>query len=191
MQQEKNPLITRTPVCAGIMKLSAPPETPSLYTDNRRCNIRPTPVIKTFNVLKPEREAQNTVTQGGITFKKIFCNRISSSLAESQRKVPSRFEPTRVNPSNHIEESKGPAVPNAADHGVAYSSIADGPDEPAERPILSIEDVSDTDANVRTIAPPKTPMNAEERRQSHLVSGMAMPAIREDLSIMEASMMYS
>ena len=38
--------------------------------------------------------------------------------------------PIRSNRSNYIEESKGPAVPNAADHGVAYDSIADGPDEP-------------------------------------------------------------
>ena len=98
---------------------------------------------------------------------------------------------TRSNPSNQIAESKGPAVPNAADNGVAYSSIADGPDEPDEKPILSIEDVSDTYADVSKIVQPKTPMNAEERRQSELVSGMAMPAIREDLSIMEASMMYS
>ena len=52
-QQEKNLLITRTPVCAGIMKLSAPPETPSLYENNRFCRIKPTPVIKAFNVLKP------------------------------------------------------------------------------------------------------------------------------------------
>ena len=188
MQQEKNPLITRTPVIAGIMKLSAPPETPSLYTDNRRCNIRPTPLIKTFNVLKPECEAQNTVTQGGITFKKIFCNRISSSLAESQGKVPPKFFDSR---RNLTEESKGPAVPNAADHGVAYSSIADGPDEPKEGPIFAIQDVSDTDSDVSKVIQPKSQMSAEERRQSHLVSGMAMPAIREDLSIMEASMAYS
>ena len=51
--------------------------------------------------------------------------------------------------------------------------------------------MSDTDSDVSKVIQPKSQMSAEERRQSHLVSGMAMPAIREDLSIMEASMAYS
>ena len=80
-------------------------------------------------------------------------------------------------------------MPNAFDHGVAYSSIADGPNEPREGPIISVEGLGETGEDESETNQKGAHMNADERRQSHLLGGMAMPAINEDLSIMEASMM--
>ena len=124
-------------------------------------------------------------------FKKIFCNRISSSLGVNQGRFLPRPVTATSNMSSQIEESKGPAVPNAADHGIAYSSIADGPNDLREGPIISVEADSETGDDESDANRPIVNMNADERRQSHLLDGMAMPAICEDLSIMEASVMES
>ena len=52
LNQQKNPLISQTPVLAGVMRDSAPPETPFLTSDGGAL-VNQTPVMKRFSVFRP------------------------------------------------------------------------------------------------------------------------------------------
>ena len=53
MQQQKNPLISQTPVLAGHMIMGVP-DTPILNQDEKDLNIK-TPLLDSINVLMPSQ----------------------------------------------------------------------------------------------------------------------------------------
>ena len=70
MQKYKNPLKSKTPLLAGVIKESAPPETPFLTADGEPKDDS-TPVMQSFSVLKPatsEETGLNTKVYGGVVF---------------------------------------------------------------------------------------------------------------------------
>ena len=53
MVQAKNPLVSQTPVMSGMMRDNAPPETPSMYSQQGQPSSE-TPLLSSFNLLKPQ-----------------------------------------------------------------------------------------------------------------------------------------
>ena len=58
MQQQKNPLISQTPVLAGHMIMGVP-DTPILNPDDNDLNIK-TPLLNNINVLRPSQIGNGT-----------------------------------------------------------------------------------------------------------------------------------
>ena len=52
IHMQKNPLISQTPVLAGVIRDGAPPETPFLTSEGGAL-VNQTPVMKRFSILRP------------------------------------------------------------------------------------------------------------------------------------------